>query len=192
MISRVVAAVLLVVGLGVAAPTAPSHAGGPAPTFVTVAEMQFTPATVRVAMIGYPVYWEFQDAVVHTATSDQGFWDSGPHSSGGMFSWTFKSAGTFGYHCTFHPHMTGKVQVPVNATGSPTAGWDLRWTTTGIEGQTYDVQVRKGKKAWQTLRKGTASQRAGFDRVGTWSVRARTWNGSGHSGWSPVVKVTSR
>src|SRR6478736_4956505 len=129
MMSRIVAAVLLAAGLGVAAPTAPSHAGGPAPTIVTVAEMQFTPATVRVPMIGYPVYWDFQDAVVHTTTSDQGFWDSGPHSSGATFAWTFNSAGTFGYHCIYHSHMTGKVLVPVNATGSSTAGWDLRWTT---------------------------------------------------------------
>ena len=41
---------------------------------VTVANMAFAPAKVRVGM-GETVTWTFQDSISHTATSDEGFFD---------------------------------------------------------------------------------------------------------------------
>ena len=74
--------------------------------------MAFSPASVTVGL-GEPVTWTFQDAIAHTSTSDQGFWDSGTKSGGATYSRAFTSAGTFAYHCTIHPMMRGKVAVPV-------------------------------------------------------------------------------
>ena len=48
---------------------------------VTVENMAFGPAKVRVGM-GETVTWSFQDAVSHTATSDEGFFDTGAASGG--------------------------------------------------------------------------------------------------------------
>ncbi len=184
MITRLVAAVLLAAGL-TAVPAAPTTAGGPT---VSAANMQFTPATLRTGL-GSTVTWSFPDAMVHTTTSTQGFWDSGSRSGGQTFERTFDSAGSFAYKCSFHPQMTGTVNVPVNATGSPGKGWKLRWATGDGPNATYDVQVRKGKKAWKALRTDTSAATAKFARKGSWSVRARTTVGSGTSGWSPVVVV---
>lgn len=184
MITRIVATLLVAAGL-TAAP-APTHAGGPPAPIVTVANMQFSPASMKV-MIGTTVRWEFEDAMAHTATSDQGFWDSGSQGSGDAYTFQFRSAGTFPYHCSFHPSMRGTVKVPVNVTGSPRAGWTLRWTTSAPAGVIYDVQVRKGTGKWKALRSDTRTQSASFARKGTWSVRARTIGGE-PSGWSPAVR----
>lgn len=183
MIARLVAAALLATGLA-AVPAATSTAGGPT---VSVADMQFTPASLKVGL-GATVTWSFSDSVAHTSTSDQGFWNSGPKSSGDTFAHTFASAGSYRYHCTFHPSMTGSVRVPVGRSGSPSTGWTLRWAT-GASSATYDVEVRKGTGAWKMLRNDTSAVSMSFHRLGTWSVRARTQDGSAPSGWSPLVKV---
>ena len=184
-LSRVVAGLLLATGLA-AVPASPSIAGGPT---VSVAGMQFTPATLKTPL-GSTVTWSFPDSMAHTTTSNQGFWNSGPESSGDTFARTFGSAGSFAYHCSIHPTMKGTVQVPVTRTGSSGSGWTLRWATAAGSGATtYDVQVRKGTGAWQALKTGTTAPSAGFRKKGSWSVRARTSGGSGTSGWSPAVVV---
>ena len=186
-VSRVVAGLLLATGLA-AVPAPPATAAGPT---VSVADMRFTPATLR-TRLGTTVTWSFPDPMAHTTTSNQGFWDSGAKSSGQTFARTFGSAGRFGYRCTIHPSMTGAVLVPVRRTGSAGSGWTLRWATAaGAGSTTYDVQVRKGSGTWQALRTDTTAPSTRFARVGTWSVRARTSVGAATSGWSPAVAVTT-
>ena len=123
---RLVVAAALAATSALLVPTGPAEAraGGS----VTVAGMAFSPASVTVGL-GESVTWTFQDATPHTTTSDQGFWDSGTRSGGATYSRAFTSAGTFAYHCTIHSMMRGKVAVPVSASGSPGAGWTLRWST---------------------------------------------------------------
>jgi len=159
---------------------------------VTVADMAFSPAKVTVAL-GQAVTWTFQDAVPHTSTSDQGFWDSGTKSGGAAYSHRFTSAGTFAYHCTIHPMMRGKVAVPVRATGSPAGGWVLRWSTEKGGGKVFfDVQTRRGSGPWRVLMGGAGGTHRTFvpAQAGTYSVRARTVKGAERSGWSPTVTVT--
>jgi|KBSMisStaDraftv2_1062788.scaffolds.fasta_scaffold155441_2 plastocyanin len=60
---------------------------------------------------GTTVKWVNNDTMAHTATSDTGVWDSGQISSGGNFSFTFKTAGTYAYHCINHPGMVGVIIV---------------------------------------------------------------------------------
>jgi hypothetical protein len=150
--------------------------------------MRFTPASLKVGL-GATVTWSFPDAMAHTTTSTQGFWDSGAKSGGDTYARVFSSSGSFPYRCTFHPSMTGTVRVPVSRSGSAADGWTLRWSSTA--GDTYDVQVRKGSGSWRALRTDTSAVTASFHRTGTWSVRARTQAGSSTSGWSPPVKVTT-
>jgi len=56
------------------------------------------------------VRWTNIDPILHTTTSD-GNWDSGALAEGETFEFTFNSAGTFNYVCSFHPTMTGTITV---------------------------------------------------------------------------------
>jgi plastocyanin len=67
------------------------------------------PATAKV---GQAVAWSFEDANnQHTATADDGSFDSGTESQGAVFTHTFTAAGTFKYHCTLHADMKGTLTV---------------------------------------------------------------------------------
>jgi plastocyanin len=192
MISRVLGAAVLVAGVTLVspapAPAAPASAARVNAT-VTVANMAFTPKTVKVS-VGGSVTWNFPSTPAHTSTSTQGFWDSGARASGASFSRTFTSAGAYPYHCTIHAIMRGLVNVPVKVTGSPTAGWTLRWSTVaGAGSTTFDAQVRKpGTTAWKPLKTDTtlASVTYNPSKVGKYAVRARTHDGADTSSWSPA------
>ena len=158
---------------------------------VTVANMAFTSASVTVGL-GESVTWTFQDATPHTSTSDQGFWNSGTKSGGATYSRAFTSAGSFAYHCTIHSMMRGKVAVPVTVSGSPNAGWKVRWSTKkGKGGVTFDVQTRRGSGKWKPLVTGATAASKKFNpaKAGNYSVRARTVKGGSRSGWSPTTTV---
>jgi plastocyanin len=58
------------------------------------------------------VSWTNDDSIQHTITSDEeGLFVSGPISPGDTFDNTFDTPGDFGYHCSIHPWMTGRVMV---------------------------------------------------------------------------------
>jgi plastocyanin len=77
---------------------------------VTIAEMRFTPQTLRVAR-GDLVVWVNKDIVPHTATSEEGGFDSKTIASNA--SWTFRArkTGKFDYICTLHPTMKAVLQI---------------------------------------------------------------------------------
>jgi len=78
------------------------------------------PITIKV---GDTVTWTNNGSVSHTSTSNTGAWDTGSISSGATSSAVaFPNAGTFPYHCTIHPSMTGTVVVSaVTATPATTS-----------------------------------------------------------------------
>jgi plastocyanin len=88
------------------ATTAPV-AGGLA---VTIESFAFNPDSLTIK-VGDTVTWTNKDSVGHTITEDKGAFDSGSINNGATFSFTFKTAGTFSYHCTVHPNMTAKIIV---------------------------------------------------------------------------------
>ena len=79
---------------------------------VTIDNYTFSPGTLTVP-VGTTVTWTNRDFDVHTVTAD----DTPPtFKSAGLdtdetFSFTFNKVGTYAYHCSLHPHMTGKIFV---------------------------------------------------------------------------------
>jgi plastocyanin len=60
---------------------------------------------------GGKVIWINKDKEPHTATADDGSFDTGPIEEGKLKSETFKEPGTYTYHCEIHPQMHGTVEV---------------------------------------------------------------------------------
>jgi len=77
---------------------------------VSIVNMSFSPANLSVSA-GTTVTWTNNDAMTHTVTSDGGIFDSGNLAGGKAYSRAFATAGTFPYHCTIHPGMTGTITV---------------------------------------------------------------------------------
>ena len=71
--------------------------------------MTFLPATVTVKK-GTVVRWVNPSFTTHTTTSNKGLWNATVRP-GGTYSRTFNRVGTFGYRCTIHSMMTGKIIV---------------------------------------------------------------------------------
>jgi len=82
-------------------------AGG---TAVEMRAMAFAPTRIEVNA-GGTVEWTNHDQLPHTVTADDGSWDSGPIAPDGTWRHTFDKPGTYAFHCTPHPFMTGVVVV---------------------------------------------------------------------------------
>lgn len=80
---------------------------------VNIVNMSFSPSNLTV-VAGTTVTWTNNDAMDHTATSDTGLFDSGNIGGGKSYSQKFSTVGSFPYHCTIHPGMTGKITVTAN------------------------------------------------------------------------------
>ncbi len=77
------------------------------------AAVPFSPATFHVA-VGGTVTWLNTDSTTHTVTSDPGnpvAFDSGSLTTGEVVRFTLLQPGTYPYHCTPHPQMTGTIVV---------------------------------------------------------------------------------
>ena len=71
----------------------------------------FSPAKLTIK-VGTTVIWRDVSSAPHTVTSDDGTtFDSGTVSVGSSFRFTFKTAGSFSYHCNIHPYMKATVVV---------------------------------------------------------------------------------
>jgi plastocyanin len=77
---------------------------------VDIVEFTYQPDPV-VVQVGGKVIWQNQDTAPHTATADDGSFDTGTIEKGKIGSETFKEAGTFTYFCEIHPDMHGTVEV---------------------------------------------------------------------------------
>lgn len=77
---------------------------------VQIVEFTYEPDPV-VVQAGGKVIWQNEDTAPHTATADDGSFDTGTIEKGKVGSATFKEAGTFTYFCEIHPTMHGTVEV---------------------------------------------------------------------------------
>ena len=82
----------------------------------TISDFKFTPSTVTVTA-GETVTWTNSGPSGHSATADDGSFDTGTLGKGASGSHTFTRAGTYTFHCTPHPFMTGKVVVVAASSG---------------------------------------------------------------------------
>ncbi|HAE82427.1 MAG TPA: amidase, partial [Ktedonobacter sp.] len=77
-------------------------------------QFTFSPKSVTIS-VGTTVIWKNTTQTPHTATSSDGksfnSGDSTPIAPGTTFSFKFSHAGTFAYHCDFHPYMTATIVV---------------------------------------------------------------------------------
>lgn len=78
--------------------------------FIDIVDNQYQPALITIHANSI-VSWENLDLVDHSVTSDTGVWDSGTLAHGQKYQFTFTTVGSYPYHCTFHPGMTGMVIV---------------------------------------------------------------------------------
>ena len=93
-----------------AADTARADEADAAGAAVTMARSAFKPAELVIAA-GTTVTWTNNDFAAHTATADDGTFDSGHLAFGADFSYTFDEPGTYHYFCRPHPRMTGTIVV---------------------------------------------------------------------------------
>ena len=84
------------------------NAATPASNTVTIQNFAFNPASLTVKQ-GTKVTWGNKDSVDHTVVF-AGF-NSQNISTNGTFEHVFGAKGTFTYHCSIHPNMTGTITV---------------------------------------------------------------------------------
>jgi plastocyanin len=84
--------------------------GGSCPSDVCMDGTAFVPDSITVS-VGDEVTWTNIDGIDHTATADDGSFDSETLADGEDFSFTFDEAGEFAFHCEIHSNMTGTVVV---------------------------------------------------------------------------------
>ncbi len=77
---------------------------------VEIVDFTYDPDPVTV-QVGGKVIWLNQDAEPHTATAEDGSFDTGTLEEGKLKSENFKEVGTYAYVCDFHPDMHGTVEV---------------------------------------------------------------------------------
>jgi plastocyanin len=80
---------------------------------VSIKNFAFNPSSLAVKT-GSAVTWVNQDGVAHTIVSDTGSpltFSSDPLQTGASFTFSFTQPGTYTYHCSIHPSMTGTIVV---------------------------------------------------------------------------------
>lgn len=70
----------------------------------------YIPSTLTVST-GKTVVWFNGDTAAHTVTSTTNVFDSGNMASGATYEFTFNTAGSYDYYCTYHPFMKGALVV---------------------------------------------------------------------------------
>jgi plastocyanin len=96
-------------GAGLSVPTA-SAAQAEAGPSVKIDNFVFGPEALTVT-VGTTVTWINQDDIPHTVVANDKSFKSRVMDTDERFSFTFTKPGEFGYFCSLHPHMVGKVIV---------------------------------------------------------------------------------
>jgi plastocyanin/uncharacterized membrane protein len=77
---------------------------------VIIKQMHFDPQQLTVKP-GDTVLWKNEDIFAHTATADNGSFDSGLINPGSSWQTVIQRKGTIGYHCGPHPNMRAELIV---------------------------------------------------------------------------------
>lgn len=77
---------------------------------VEIVDFAYDPDPVTIEA-GGKVVWQNMDSEPHTATADDGSFDTGVLEEGKLKSESFKQPGAYSYFCEIHPGMKGTVRV---------------------------------------------------------------------------------
>lgn len=70
----------------------------------------FDPLSVTISA-GTAVTWTNKENATHSVTSDDGIFESGDMEMNDSYTFTFVTAGTYKYHCSYHTAIKGRVEV---------------------------------------------------------------------------------
>lgn len=94
-----------------APPAATDAPAAAATTDATITIAGFAFSGVAEVAVGTTVIITNDDSTPHTWSADDGAFNSDAIAPGESFEFTFTEAGTFAYHCNFHPSMTATITV---------------------------------------------------------------------------------
>lgn len=77
---------------------------------VEIKGFAFNPDTATVK-VGTQVTWTNKDSAPHSATADDGSFDTGTLTQGESFTFQFNTPGAYTYICTHHPSMKATIIV---------------------------------------------------------------------------------
>ncbi|MGZ4883524.1 MAG: cupredoxin domain-containing protein [Halobacteriota archaeon] len=77
---------------------------------VTLQGLAIQPSALTIQR-GTSVTWRNNDSVAHHIVSDTGAFSSSVLNPGDSYTHQFTQAGTYPYHCSIHPFMTGTITV---------------------------------------------------------------------------------
>ena len=117
-----------------------AHAGHATPT-VSIAVYAYAPASISIVENDVVQFnWDGPDTN-HSVTADDGSFDSGVlDKKGANFTYFFAKAGEYGYHCTVHSNMRGKVVVQPGTQYDQTAP-----VLSGVRLEVVDASPRRGR-----------------------------------------------
>ena len=102
---------------GATTPETEPGANAPAPSGeavrsekVEIVDFSYDPDPVTI-QAGGKVIWINRDSEPHTATADDGSFDTGTLEEGKLKSESFKDPGEYPYFCEIHPQMRGTIEV---------------------------------------------------------------------------------
>ena len=104
--------VLLVLGV-----VAVSGCTSQSPNTVTIQNASFIPATMNVT-VGTTVMWINKANATQDVVSDNGLFNSGNLTNGMSYNYTFNQSGTYPYHSSINPSMTGTIIVSSSSNSS--------------------------------------------------------------------------
>ena len=191
--------IVVLVLLAVASPATAAQAGQAAES-IQMLDNRYRPAVATVGQ-GQSVAFTNFGQVVHDARDDTGLdlFDTenvAPPETATIDP--LPGAGRFAYVCTFHPEMTGRLDVPVVLSRATAAAGSLvtvRWATTRApDGLRFDVQRRRpGTTRFEPWRTGASAAAARWRPSvrGTWTIRARVRSpeAGAASAWSPPATL---
>ena len=151
---------------------------------ISIINFAFTPNNVSIN-VNDSVTWTWVGAP-HTTTSDTGLWDSGVFGAGHTFTRTFTSAGSFPFHCTVHPFMTGTINVqsvnipPTVAFSNPPdasvfaapASFTLSANASDSDGSVTNVEFLQGASVLGNIKSPPYSVPVGNLTAGTYAFSA--------------------
>ena len=90
--------------------TASADAAQPMAATIHIANFGFGPQAITVAP-GATVTWVNDDDDAHSVVANNVAFHSAAMDTADKYSFTFRAAGDYAYHCGLHPHMVAKIVV---------------------------------------------------------------------------------